>query len=234
MCRLVASAVFALALTPFAAQAETLKLTTLEWPPYVMADSSGSSTDAVTSVFAKAGVTAEVKVFPWNRAVNLAQKDPKWIGVYPEYYAEDSDAEKGGDRCLFSNSFGVSPVGFVQRKEADFSWSAHEDLKKYTIGIVRGYANEEQFDAMVSGGVIKVEEADDDAQNILKVAGGRAAAGVVDKLVFEHLAKNDPAVAKVAGDLVFNDNLLIEHGLFVCFENSDAGRAAREKFNAAL
>ena len=216
------------------AAADSVKLTTLEWPPYVAADASGPSTDAVKSAFEKAGVAAEVKVFPWNRAINLAQKDPAWIGVYPEYYSEASDVEKGGDRCLFSKSFGVSPVGFVQRKDAAFAWSNHDDLKAYTIGVVRGYNNEEQFDAMVAAGDIKVEEADDDAQNILKVAGKRAAAGVIDKLVFEHLVKNDPAVGKVAGDLTFNDTLLIEHGLFVCFENSDAGRAARDKFNSAL
>ncbi|WP_420414616.1 substrate-binding periplasmic protein [Roseibium sp.] len=231
---LLAAATAAFSLIPMVSQAESVKLTTLEWPPYVMADGSGTSTDAVKSAFSKVGVSAEVKVFPWQRAINLAQKKPEWIGVYPEYYAEGSDAEKGGDRCLFSKSFGVSPVGFVQRKDSDFSWSSHDDLKKHKIGVVRGYSNEEQFDAMVAAGDIKSEEADDDAQNILKVAGGRAAAGVVDKLVFEHLTKNDPAVAKVAGDLVLNDNLLVEHGLFVCFENSDAGRAAREKFNSAL
>jgi len=234
MRHLLAAATAAFSMVSLAATAETVKLTTLEWPPYVMSDASGSSSEAVKSAFAKAGVTAEVKVFPWNRAVNLAQKDPSWIGVYPEYYAADSDAEKGGDRCLFSNAFGVSPVGFVQRKDTDFSWSSHDDLKAHTIGVVRGYNNEQKFDTMVAAGEIKVEEADDDSQNILKVAGGRAAAGVIDKLVFEHLAKNDPAVAKVAGELVFNDTLLIEHGLFVCFENSDAGRAAREKFNSAL
>jgi len=216
------------------AAADSVKLTTLEWPPYVMADASGPSTEAVKAAFDKAGVTAEVKVFPWNRAINLAQKDPDWIGVYPEYYSEASDAEKGGDRCLFSKSFGVSPVGFVQRKDADFSWKSHDDLKAYTIGVVRGYNNEEKFDAMVAAGEIKVEEADDDAQNILKVAGQRAAAGVIDKLVFEHLVQNDPAVGKVAGDLTFNENLLVEHGLFICFETSDAGRAARDKFNSAL
>lgn len=232
--RYLLSAAACLVVSAGPATAETLKLTTLEWPPYVAADASGPSTDAVKSTFEKAGVSAEVKVFPWNRAINLAQKDPAWIGVYPEYYSEASDIEKGGDRCLFSKSFGVSPVGFVQRKDSDFAWSSHDDLKAYSIGVVRGYNNEEQFDAMVAAGDIKVEEADDDAQNILKVAGGRAAAGVIDKLVFEHLAQNDPAVGKVAGDLTFNDNLLVEHGLFICFENSDAGRAARDKFNSAL
>ncbi|MTI43671.1 amino acid ABC transporter substrate-binding protein, PAAT family (TC 3.A.1.3.-) [Roseibium hamelinense] len=229
----VVSAAF-FSLTAVTASAEDYKLTTLEWPPYVMADGSGASTDAVKSAFEKAGSTAEVEVFPWNRAINLAQKDAAWIGVYPEYYAEGSDAEKGGDRCLFSNSFGTSPVGFIQRKDNDFSWSSHDDLKSYTIGIVRGYQNEEQFDAMVAEGAIPVEEADDDAQNILKVAGKRSDAAVIDRLVFEHLAKADDEVAAVADQLVFNDKLLIEHGLHVCFENTDAGRAVRDAFNSSL
>jgi len=216
------------------ANAETLQLTTLEWPPYVNADGSGDSSDAVISAFQKAGIDAKVEVFPWNRAINLAEKDPSWIGVYPEYYAQDQDAEKGGSRCLYSASFGTSPVGFIQRTDAPITWSTHDDLKSYTVGIVRGYTNEEKFDAMVAAGDITAELADDDAQNILKVAGGRADAGVIDRKVFEHLAANDPAVEKVAGSLSFNDTLLIEHSLHICFENSEAGKAAQEKFNAAL
>ncbi|NBN63305.1 transporter substrate-binding domain-containing protein [Microvirga tunisiensis] len=216
------------------ASAETFKLTTLEWPPYVMADGSGPSTDAVKAAFAKAGHTADATVFPWNRAVKMAAEDPAWIGVFPEYYSADADAEKGGSRCLFSKSFGVSPVGFVQLATKPITWKTHEDLKAYKIGVVRGYNNEEQFDAMVAKGEIKVDEAESDSQNILKAAGGRTDAAVVDRLVFEHLAKTDPQVAAVAGKLTFNEVLLKEHGLHVCFKNSDAGRAARDAFNSGL
>lgn len=216
------------------ALADAFKLTTLEWPPYVMADASGTSSDAVKAAFAKAGHSAEVAVFPWNRAVKMAAEDPAWIGVYPEYYAADSDAEKGGSRCLFSKSFGVSPVGFVQLADKPMVWKTHDDLKAFKIGVVRGYNNEEKFDAMVAKGEIKVDEAESDSQNILKAAGGRTAAAVVDKLVFEHLAKTDPQVAAVAGKLTFNEVLLKEHGLHVCFKNSDAGRAARDAFNSGL
>ncbi|GGB35295.1 ABC transporter [Roseibium aquae] len=225
---LAASAVVA------SAQAESLQLTTLEWPPYVMSDGSGASSEAVIATFKKAGIEASVQVFPWNRAINLAEKDPNWIGVYPEYYSAADDVDNGGARCLYSASFGTSPVGFIQRADSPITWSTHDDLKAYTIGVVRGYTNEEQFDAMVAAGDISAEMADDDAQNILKVAGSRADAGVVDRLVFEHLAKNDPEVAKVAGTLSFNDTLLAEHSLHICFENSEAGKAARDKFNAAL
>lgn len=234
LAKLTVAAALLSIVAPAAALAETFKLTTLEWPPYVMADGSGPSADAVKAAFTVAGHSAEIAVFPWNRAVRLAAEDPAWIGVFPEYYAADADADKGGQRCLFSKSFGVSPVGFVQRADKPITWSNLDDLKSLRIGVVRGYNNEERFDAMVASGEIKVDEADSDTQNIVKVAGGRTDAAVVDRLVFEHLAKTDPAVAAVAGSLSFNDVLLKEHGLHVCFKNSDAGRKARELFDSAV
>ena len=108
---------FAVALAALATttSAETVKLTTLEWPPYVNADGSGTSTDAVTTAFAAAGDEVVAEVFPWNRAVNLAAKDPNYLGLYPEYYDAGADTEKGGDRCVYSAPFGTSPVGFIHR-----------------------------------------------------------------------------------------------------------------------
>lgn len=199
-----------------------------------MGDGSGASTDAVTSTFNKAGVSAEVKVFPWNRAVWLAAESSKWIGVYPEYYSADIDADKNGDRCLFSESFGSSPVGFLKRQDSTFSWSSHNDLKAYVIGVVRGYVNEEKLDAMIAAGEIKDNLAEDDSGNILQVAAQRADAIVIDKHVFRYLREHDPRVAEVAGGLVFHNKLLVEHGLHVCFENTNAGRGARDLFNSHL
>ncbi|KPA22150.1 Bacterial extracellular solute-binding protein, family 3 [Shimia sp. SK013] len=227
-----AAAIAAIATTT--AQAETVKLTTLEWPPYVNADTTGSSTDAVKSAFAASGVTAEVQVFPWNRAVNLAAKDPAWIGLYPEYYDAGADAEKDGDRCVYSAPFGTSPVGFVHRKDNAFDWSSHEDLANYRIGVVQGYINEAKFDGMIADGTLKVDEGPTDASNVEKVAAGRMDAAVIDRNVFENLVATEPRLTDVAGELTFHATDLANHNLLVCFENSDQGHAARDTFNAGL
>lgn len=217
-----------------AVSADTMKLTTLSWPPYVLADGSGPNTDAVRAILARAGVDVEIQVFPWNRAIKLAADDPEWAGVYPEYYSEDIDAEAKGHRCLFSESFGVSSVGFLKRKDNPFSWSSHDDLTRYVIGVVRGYVNEDRLDHMIASGEINAELAEDDIQNILQVAAGRADAIVIDRLVFEYLKAHSDAVAQVSGDLAFHGKLLVQHGLHVCFQNSTKGRAARDLFNAHM
>lgn len=213
------------------AMAEPVQLTTLEWPPYVNADGSGTSTDRVVEILKGAGIVATVRVFPWNRAVNLAAKDPAWLGVYPEYYAETDDADKAGERCLYSNSFGTSPVGFVQRIDAPISWSDHADLTEYSIGVVAGYLNEEHFDTMVANGEIKTEEVASDEANLKKLGAGRIDAAVIDREVMAHLLATMP---KLASQLEFNAQPLAEHGLHICFENSEAGRDLRDKFNAAF
>lgn len=216
------------------ALADTVKLATLEWPPYVIGDGSGTSTAAVASILARAGHTLETGVFPWNRAVHLAERDPLWLGVYPEYYSEGDDAEKGGSRCLYSKSFGVSPVGFVQPASKPISWATLDDLKAYRIGVVEGYVNEAQFDEMVARGDIRTDATTTDTLNIRKVAAGRIDAAVVDREVLVHLLSDGGELNDVASLVSFNDTLLAEHGLHVCFKNSDAGRALRDAFNAAL
>lgn len=211
--------------------AESVQLTTLEWPPYVNSDGAGTSTDRVVEILRDAGVDATVQVFPWNRAVNLASKDPAWLGVYPEYYSEADDADKGGERCVYSKSFGTSPVGFAQRVDAPITWSDHADLTSYTIGVVSGYLNEERFDAMVASGEIQTQEVTADDANLKKIAAGRIDAAVIDREVMSYLLASMPAIAD---QLEFNATTLAEHGLHICFENSDAGRALRDRFNAAF
>jgi polar amino acid transport system substrate-binding protein len=217
-----------------AATAKSIKLTTVDWPPYVFSDGSGPNTETVREIFSQAGVDVVIQVLPWNRAVKLAADDPEWIGVYPEYYSDDIDAEKRGRRCLFSMSFGFSPVGFLKRKDSNFTWSRHEDLSRYVVGVVRGHINEDLLDQMIAIGEIAVDLAENDAENILKVAARRSDAIVIDQHVFQYLIENNDAIAGVAGELEFHDQLLIEQGLHVCFENSATGRAARDLFDKHL
>jgi len=217
-----------------AGSAQHANLTTLEWPPYVHADGTGPSSEIVQTTFERAGYQVNSQVFPWNRALTLADISPKWIGVYPEYYAVREDAEAGGDRCIYSKPFGESPVGFLQRKDNPIAFRSHSDLRSHVIGVVRGYQNEMQLDAMIADGDLRVELSENDAQNIKMVAGRRVDAGVIDTRVYEYLVENDPGLAAISEDLEFHPRLLVTHTLHVCFENSPAGILARNAFDAAL
>jgi|TARA_R110001583_G_scaffold9281_3_gene44201 polar amino acid transport system substrate-binding protein len=219
------------------ASAETIKLATLEWPPYTGAKlpEGGQSTIEVKKLFAGAGFDLDYVVLPWNRAIDTGTTDPAFAGYYPEYYDASRDAEKNASgNCLFSNSFGKSPVGFIQNVATPITWSSHEDLEKYTIGVVSGYVNETTFDAMVAAGKIKVDAVVSDVQNIKKVAAGRVNAAVIDKNVLTYSLSSDPALKNIADKISFNEKLLADNDLYVCFQNNDKGKAMRAAFNAQI
>ncbi len=219
------------------AQAEAIKLTSLDWPPYSgkSLTDQGTSAKSVKDVFAAAGLDTSFEFLPWNRAVAEGLKNPEFVGYFPEYYSEGLDAEKSADgACLFSDSFGTSPVGFVQSKNKPMTWSTHNDLKNFKIGVVSGYVNEAQFDKMVADGDLKVEEVSKDILNIRKVAQGRLSAGVIDSNVLNYLLDTDKSMAKSKDSVEMNGKLLTEHGLHICFPNTETGKKVRISFNKAL
>lgn len=70
------------------AKAETVYLTSLEWPPYSSAElpNQGASIAVAKAAFAAMGYQLEVEFYPWSRAVALATRDKKYAGYFPEYW----------------------------------------------------------------------------------------------------------------------------------------------------
>lgn len=213
------------------ASAETLYLTSLEWPPYTGANlaEDGASAKVLREALAKAGMELDIKFYPWQRAVNTAKNDQNFIGYFPEYYAESIEQD-----FIFSEPIGTSPLGFIERKENPVSWSSLEELKKHSIGVVSGYVNTAEFDAMMASGELKTEGVADDATNIKKVAAGRIDLAVMDKNVFHYLLQTNPELQGLADKLQFNDKLLENKKLFVCVRKSPEGEAAVAKINKGV
>jgi len=224
----VAAAATALVLAPAAAVAETLRLTTLDWPPYTGADlpGQGTTTETVRKAAQAAGMSLEVEVLPWARAVNEGLNGSA-VGYFPEY-----DGEEVRANCHLSAPIGSGPVGLAETVSSPISWESLADLERLTIGVVAGYQNEPAFDAAVADGRIRVEPAVSDEINIRKLAAGRIDAIVVDSNVFAHLvAAEEPRVREAVR---MDERLLAENDLYVCFRRTPEGEAARDAFDRGL
>lgn len=213
------------------AAAEKMSLTSLEWPPYTSdaMDAKGASAKVVADALAEVGMELDIQFYPWQRAVNMAKSDAAFIGYFPEYHSTAIEEE-----FIFSEPIGSSPLGFIERKDESIAWKTLNDLKAYTIGVVSGYVNTTDFDAMMASGDIKTEAVSDDATNIKKVAGGRIHMAVIDKNVFNYLLKTDPALAGMGDKLQFNANVLEDKKLYVCVRKSPEGEAAIAKLNEGI
>jgi polar amino acid transport system substrate-binding protein len=213
-------------------KAEQVLLTSLDWPPYSGATltQQGASTAVVRAAFKAVGLDLGVHYYPWSRSVFYVRStDSMYLGYFPEYYAEALTKD-----FLFSDPIGRGPLGFAQRKRQQITWRTLDDLRHFRIGVVRGYINTQRFDQMAADGQLTVQEVGKDKSNLLMLVNGRIDLAVIDRYVMNYLFEHDADLAKAKSLISFNDRLLDDRQLYVCFRNDEQGSLLRDKFNAGL
>lgn len=215
-----------------AAADKVIKLTSLEWPPYSgeKVAEQGASVAVVRAAAEAMGYKLEVKFYPWNRAVAMAQDAASGFhGYFPEYHSDDV-----AKTFLLSDPIGSGPLGFVENTAAPVAWSALADLKGKPIGTVDGYVNTAEFDSMTASGALKAEPVTDDLTNVRKVAAGRIPLAVIDKNVLSYMLQTDASLAALKDKLQFNAKLLEDKKLYIAFQRSPAGEEAAKVVNEGL
>ncbi len=209
----------------------TVKLTTLEWPPYT-SDSmteQGLTTLIVKKAFEQMGYEFSTDFYPWNRAVHFAKTNSEYFGYFPEYYSQDLESD-----FYFSNPIGSGKLGFIERTDSPIQWNSINDLKQYRVGTVSGYVNEKRFDEMVSKNEIKADAANDDLTNIRKVLNKRIPIAVIDENVMNFLIMQDKQIKARKAELQFNKKILELKRFYVCFKKTEEGKKMREILNQGL
>ncbi|TQF71586.1 amino acid ABC transporter substrate-binding protein [Pseudoalteromonas luteoviolacea] len=160
---------------------EQLHLVTLDWPPYIgdQLCNKGWVFQFTVSLLVDQGYPVYLEFLPWARAVKAAESGKADL-LFPEYFIEDaspSDNFPGKTRrelLALSNAFPGGEIGFLKRRgEADKFEGNLNDLKGTTIGVVRGYQNTPEFDAMMDNGEFIIVEAVDDLQLVKLLVGKR-------------------------------------------------------------
>ncbi len=172
------------------AQADTLRVATLDWAPYVGPDlpGKGLASRILDEALALDGHRAELVFLPWQRALKEAAEG-RFDALMPAYLSPER-------RELFHATIPLldSQLGFFRQRERLLPVNpAHlESLRPYRIGVVRGYVNREDFDADRS---LTKDAVTNDWQNLEKLLRGRIDLAVVDRYTGYHLlARNVPAL----------------------------------------
>ncbi len=208
---------------------ETIRLSTLEWPPFVGLELSeqGVVSERVRKICAVAGMRLELSFTPWKRALLEASTGVSH-GFFPEYRSANREKD-----FYFSEPVGCSVVGLVRRSDVKLDWTRLEDLAAYRIGVVDGYVNTEEFDRLVANGVLLTVKSNSDVLSLRMLEAGRIDAVVMDRAVFKQLsAKGD--VSGATSRLVFDEKILAVHSLHVCFPRTVEGKALAERFDQAV
>ncbi len=213
------------------ANADTVRLTSLDWPPYTgdYLPEQGASVAVARAAFAAVGHELKVDFFPWKRAVGYGKENPDYDGYFPEYYAKSLEED-----FVLSEPMGHGPLGFAQLNGKEIKWNTLADLNNYKIGIVSGYVNTAEFDNMVASGQIQTDAANSDLKNLQKLLGGRIQAAVIDANVMSFLLNTTPELKDQASKISFNDKNLENKALFICFKKNERGRQLAIDFNKGL
>lgn len=211
------------------AYGEPLRLSTLEWPPFVGRDlpDQGTTGARVRRICAVAGLEPLMFFLPWRRVLMEARTGAAQ-GYFPEYRSASREKE-----FYFSKAVGCSVVGLVHKSGMTLNWTRLEDLAAYRIGVVDGYVNTEEFDRLVDMGILHPIKCNSDELALRMIEAGRIDAAVMDRAVFRHLS--DPVKPSHAPPpLVFAEKILVVHSQHVCFPRTPAGKSLVERFNRAI
>jgi polar amino acid transport system substrate-binding protein len=159
-------------------------LTSAEFPPYCgeQLESPGVVVEVIVEAYKRVGYTVEIQYRPWKRALEEA-KEGAYDGTFTLWHTTERE-----QWFLFSESLEVpNQISLLKRKGEDIPFNTLEDLKPYTIGIVRGYANPPEFE---NATYLQKEEVKEDVFNLKKLLGKRIDLVLIDKGVGMFLMKN--------------------------------------------
>ncbi|MDY0164112.1 substrate-binding periplasmic protein [Desulfobotulus sp.] len=208
------------------ASGETLKGASLNWEPYIGTEMprEGYVAEVVREALSAEGYNLEIQYMPWARVVAMS-KAGQFDLYFPEYYAEELKQD-----FFVSDPFPGGPLVFFQKKGANITYTKLQDLRSYTIGVVRGYVNTPEFD---SADYLKKEEVTEDLHNFLKLQAGRVDLVVADKYVGLHLLRSQTTDRSHEVEII--EPPLIVHDLFVCFpKNTKDAEKRMQAFNKGL
>lgn len=177
---------------------KSVVISTTNWPPYISDEpcSKGWAFDLAVSVLTSRGYQVTIKFLPWSRAVRTVESG--WADIlYPEYFIEEkaqSDHVKNTYRkklVALSDPFPGGNVSLMQRRgELKFFFGDVQHLRGMKIGVVRGYQNSPEFDAMMDDGQFEVFQAKDDLQLVKLLIAKRVDLIIGDPKVFRYSVAN--------------------------------------------
>jgi polar amino acid transport system substrate-binding protein len=160
------------------AHAESWKIATLEWPPFVCSAcyKNGAAADALREALKVKGIDVEFVFYPWVQARKVgARRD--FVGYFPAWKESVLPGFMASDP-LFS-----SPVVFLERRDAALEWKKLADLKGKTFGLTKDYGNTVEFNKLVKDGTFKTITLLNEESTVRKLIERQVDAVLIDEAV---------------------------------------------------
>lgn len=207
-------------------QAREISMLTVEWAPHYGSDlpEQGLTTAIVKAAFKASGHDSDVEFIPWARALKEVEEGSSDI-VMGAYHNEDRE-----EKYIFSDAIYFLELGLIARPGLGVSkYDSLRDLTPYSIGVSRGFANSEEFDA---ASYLDKHTATFPNLNIRKLFRGRIDLAVMNFDLFRYEARKE---GFCISEVEFMEPPLETHGLYLMASRKIAdGEKIIEDFNLGL
>lgn len=172
--------------------AREVRLTTLPWIPYADPDlaSKGFASQIIRTAFQREGIETDITFQTWTRTLETVARG-EYDALFSAYHTD-----LRARTYIFSDPYAESLLMFFARKGADIQYQNLSDLKMYTVGVTKGFANTPEFD---SADYIDKVEAENELASMKNLIRGRVDLVLMDKyvgmsLLNRHFPDNDTIV----------------------------------------
>ena len=232
MLRLLGRMLLVAAVSPWltAAAAETVRVGTADWLPYVdqQREDGGALARLVREIFTAAGYQVELVYYPWER--NLLMLEQGQLDAVMPYVCS---AERQRI-SVCSDPVVQAEVVLFQRRDRVLNWNTVKDLKAFRFATTLGYFYGPQFDAALKAGQLQVQQHRKSATGFRLVQLGRVDFYPQDRAA--GYAKLRQIFSKQERDTItHHPRPLNRVALHLLFRQGDAqADQLREVFNAGL
>lgn len=205
----------------------TVTLATMNWQPFYGENlqEGGFFTALSREAFKRAGYELKVVFVPWKRAVEQA-KNGHYDGLLGAYFIDERT-----EYFNFTDSIAKNEEFFIQRKGGGITYAQIEDLKKYTIGGIRGGV---QVSELIQKG-FNIDVATDEIGNIKKLNAKRVDLIIMGKQQLHYLLRNNEELKQSKREVQFLIPPFKTYDLFnTITKKIVGGEDIVRKFNKAL
>ncbi len=213
-----------------ASQAEQVRLTSGEWPPFQSKSLAhgGVATRIVTEAFKMEGLTVEYGYFPWKRSLKLAETG-KWDGTFLWF-----DTPKRRQLFFISEPIIKAKYVFFHLKDLNFDWDSLADLSGFLIGGTLGYDYGKAFQSAEANGNLTIKRKPSDLENFSQLVKGHIQLFPCEKSVGYTLIQSAFPAGVAAGITHHNKPLKVAPHHLLLSRKVRGNQKRLEKFNRAL
>lgn len=212
-----------------AAPPDSVRIGIGEYPPFKVESEPGGGalTEIVVEAFKASGVRSAIDWVPNNRAIAGVMS-----GHYEGSFGWARSAEREEALLFSSRPIHTYRMVFVQRNGETRDWGTLSDLGQWRIGVTRGNFYSQPFADLQAQGVLAVDEAVDDVNNLKKLIFKRIDLFPLEESVARYLIANKLETGEGAQLLVQNKAFWMVPIHFVVSKKVANAQAIMDAFDA--